>query len=306
MRRTLGYIAFITGFVFLFLAPLLKWYAVPRIDKAPLDTYQKTVNQGAGRYFSVKSVSMTPVVPMQNITLAKGDPAASDHTYAVVTIFQRTTDLRNSVDIDYKNDVYKFDRDSGYSAPNAKPFRDGLTLKFPFNTKKQTYQFYDVRANKAFPAKYLRTQTMNGLDTYVFESDPTNVSIGTIAVPGLLAGLPDQPSITTDKHYTAQTTLWVEPVTGAIIDAGQHAVQWVTYQGNFVTTLSDTNFINSPTSVETVAKVIRKKSSQLLLASKSVPVFGPIAGIVLIVVGFLLLRRPKAGEPKTQAVPATA
>jgi hypothetical protein len=306
LRRTLGYSALILGLVFLFLSPLLKWYAVPRIEKAPLDTYQKTVNRGAGRYFSVKSISVTPVIPMQNITLAKGDPAASDHNYAVVTIFQRTTDLRSNVDIDYKNDVYKFDRSTGYSAPDAKPHRDGLTLKFPFGTKKQTYPFYDVTANKAFPARFLRTQTEHGLELYVFESDPTNVPIGTIAIPGSLAGHPDQPSITSDKHYTAQTTVYVEPVTGAIVDAGQHAVQWVTYQGAFVTTLSDTSFRNTPTSVEVVAKQIRKSKSQLLLISKSVPIFGPIIGLLLIVAGLRLLRRRRAKEPKTQAVPVTA
>jgi hypothetical protein len=310
VRRTGGYIALVLGFFLIFLAPLLKWYAVPRVEKAPTDTYDTSVSNGFGRYFSVKTVSVTPVVPMQNVSVAKGDPSRSTHTVAVIHLFQRTTDLQNRLDIDYSTDVYAFDRASGYAVHccGEKPRHEGVTLKFPFGADKDTrYPFYDSTAHKAFPARYMRTETVDGLKTYVFQSDVPDTSLGTLALPGVLADQPDKPSVTTDRHYRAQTTTWVEPVTGAIVKGSQHAAQWATYQGRFVTPLSDTNFTNSPKTVKTTADRIVTKYNQLRLVDFYLQVFGPVLGIILIVLGLLLLPRPRAAqtvEPSEQTAAA--
>jgi hypothetical protein len=310
VRRTAGYIALVLGFFLIFFAPLLKWYAVPRVEKAPTDTYDTSVSAGFGRYFSVATLSVTPVVPMQNVSVAKGDPKKSTHKVAVVNLFQRTTDLQHKVDINYSTDVYVFDRSTGYAVHccGEKPRHEGVTLKFPFGTQRDVvYPFYDSTAHKAFPARYVRSATIDGLGTYVFESDVPDVSTGTLAIPGVLADQPDQPSITADVHYRAQTTLWVEPVTGAIVKGSQHASQWVMYQGRFISTLSDTNFTNTPKTVKATADRIVTKYKQLRLVDFYLQVLGPVAGLIFVVLGVLLLprRRPnRAVETRQQAAAA--
>ena len=85
MRRAGGYVLFVLGFVLIFMAPLLRWYVVPRVEKAPTDVYSKIVSDGFGRYFSVKLLSITNTRPLQNMQIYKGNPAASTKDDIVVS-----------------------------------------------------------------------------------------------------------------------------------------------------------------------------------------------------------------------------
>ncbi len=308
MRRVAGYVLFTMGCLFIFLAPLLRFYATPRVEKAPTDVYDRSTSFGTGKIFSAKTFTVEGPMPLENLSIAKGNPAASTHDVAVISIFGRTINLRTHGDIDYSFDVYAMNRDTGYAIHccGESPRHEGLTLKFPFGTKKQTYQFYDSTAHKAFPARYIRTETVDGLNSYMFVSTVPPTRIGTLRLPGSIAGV-DLPGIDTDRWYKATTTVWVEPVTGAILKGAQTSAQWVTYLGQFVTTLAYTNFVNSPASVQATATKIKTQDGQLLLVATVLPIFGPVIGIVMIVVALLLLRssppRPAALVPPE---PATA
>jgi hypothetical protein len=304
VRRTLGYVSLILGFTLLFLAPFFRWYALPRVDKAPTDVYDKIVSVGSGRYFDAKSFSVTNTRPLQNISIAKGNPAGSTHDVAVVSVFQRTVDVQSGTDIDYALDTYAFNRDTGYAVHccGDKPRHEGLTLKFPFGTKRTTYPFYDFTGHRAFPARYVRDEDVAGLKTYLFESHVPDTTTGTIDnFPGFLAGQPDEEAVTVMKHYTADTTLWVEPVTGAIIKAGQRATQWVTRaEGTFVSILANTDLVNDGDSIQDTAGQISSQLFLLVLIRTAVPFYAPIAGAVLVVVALILLRRPARSEPERE------
>ena len=45
---------------------------------------------------------------------------------------------------------------------------DGLSYRFPFDTEKKTYQYFDPIAQKAFDANYEGEEDVNGLTTYKF------------------------------------------------------------------------------------------------------------------------------------------
>jgi DUF3068 family protein len=296
MRRVAGYILFTIGWLLLFLAPLLRFYATPRVEKAPTDVYDNTVSFGTGRVFSAKTFSVQGPLPLRHDSIAKGNPAASTDTVAVISIFGRTTDTRTGGDIDYAFDVYAMDRTTGYAVHccGEKPRADGITLKFPFRTEKKTYPFYDSTPHKAFPARYVREEEIEGLNTYVFESDVPQTFLQAMQIPGSIAGT-TEPSVTVQRWYRAQTTLWVEPVTGAILKGAQHAVQWVTRGNQFVTTLADTNFVNSQASVRHTSDQVRGKVDQLVLVRFWLPILAPILGIILAVVGFVLVMRSAPG-----------
>lgn len=292
MRRVVGYVLFTVGWLLIFLAPLLRFYATPRVEKAPTDVYDNTVSLGAGRIFSVKSFSVEGPLPLRHDSIAKGNPAASTEQVAVISIFGRTWDTRTGGDIDYAFDVYAMDRRTGYAVHccGEKPRAEGLTLKFPFGTEKTTYPFYDSTPHKAFPARFVREEQVEGLKTYVFQSDVPQTFLETMNIPGSIAGT-NEPSVTVSRWYSAQTTLWVEPITGAIVKGAQHATQWVTRGEQFVTTLADTNFVNSPASVRHTAGQVSSKVGQLILVRFWLPIAGPVLGLVLVLVGFVLVMR---------------
>ncbi len=292
MRRIGGYILFTVGWLLIFLSPLLRFYATPRVEKAPTDVYDNTISFGAGRIFSAKTFSVEGPIPLRHDSIAKGNPKTSTTQVAVISIFGKTSDTRTGGAIDYSFDVYAMDRRTGEAVHccGEKPRAEGLTLKFPFNTEKGTYQFYDSTAHKAFPARFVREEQLEGLKNYVFRSDVPQTLLKTMSLPGFIAGSKES-SVQVTRWYRAQTTLWVEPLTGAILKGEQHAVQWVTLGDDFVTTLADTNFVNSLASVKHTAAEVRTKFDQLILVRFWLPVVGPALGLVLVFVGFVLVMR---------------
>jgi hypothetical protein len=75
-------------------------------------------------------------------------------------------------------------------AVNSVPTRhSGLSYKFPFDTQKQTYQFWDANAKKAVPARYVSEEDGAGPDdVQVTSRRSTATQIQTQEVPGSLVG----------------------------------------------------------------------------------------------------------------------
>jgi uncharacterized membrane protein len=302
VRRTFGYILFILGFVLIFLAPLLHFYAAPRVEKAPTDVYDTSISEGRGFYFTAKGFKLVGPVALRNVQIAKGDPEKSTHEVAVINLFSRTADLTNGGDIQYSNDVYVMDRTTGYAVHccGEKPRHDGVTLKFPFYVEKRTYPFWDGTSGRAWPARYAGEDTVEGLKVYRFVQTIPSTLVGSITIPGFLAGS-SEPNVIAFQYYQATTTLYVEPVTGAIVKGGQHAVQYVTdSSGASLGTIQDTNLVNTDQTVRKTVAPIKTKAGQLKLVRYQLPIAGPIIGIVLIVVGLLLLRSPRPVRPATE------
>ena len=309
MRRTIGYGAFILGWFLVFLGPLLFFYATPRIEKAPYDVYDRTISTGSGSYFSATGLKLVGPVPLRNLSIAKGDPEASNDDVAVISIFLRTTDLQHGNDIDISNDVYAFDRSTGYAVHccGEKPRADGVTLKFPFRTKQGTYRFWDSTAERAFPATYVRSEPVDGLSTYVYVSHAGPVTLQRINAPGKMVTGQPGPSVPANVIYKATTILWVEPTTGAILKARQHSQQWLTdLTGRRVQTLADATFVNDAPSVQDVVDRVKPQLWELRLVSTWLPIAGPILGVALIVLGLGLLRRAPERVVVAEGVPLEA
>lgn len=297
MRRIGGYILFTVGWLLIFLAPLLRFYATPRVEKAPTDVYDNTISLGSGRIFSAKTFSVEGPLPLRHDSIAKGNPGASTHEVAVISIFGKTTETRTGGAIDYAFDVYAMDRRSGYAVHccGERPRAEGLTLKFPFGTEKTTYRFYDSTPHKAFPAHFVREEQLEGLKTYVFQSDVPQTFLQTMFLPGFVAGAPSEPNVLVFRWYRARTTLWVEPVTGAIVKGAQHAIQWTTNGGKFITTLADTDFVNDQASIRHTAGQVKDQLDQLILVRFWLPILGPIVGLLLVLIGFIMVVRSPTG-----------
>jgi hypothetical protein len=312
MRRVMAYLALSMGFLLIFLSPLLLLYAVPRLEKAPIDHYDKITSDGAGVYFSTSPKHLTQIgpVPLQNVTVYKPDVSASDKNVAVYDSFSSTKDTTAGAVIEASKERFVFDRKTAYPVHccGESPRHEGLTLKFPFGTKRQTYMFWDSTAKKAFPANYVRDDTLDGLPVYLFRSDVTPTAIGHLTVSGAAAGRPDETTVPVDQEYRATTLVWIEPETGAVVKGFRLLQQWLQdpSNGNHILVLEDVQIGYSDAYTRDNVSFVSKNVDQLNLVKKRLPVFGPIVGVILIVVGVFLsrVRRPRrtwpAATPKPQ------
>lgn len=295
MRRVFGYVAFMVGALLLFLAPLIRFYVVPRVEKADIDVYNRSIAEGTGQYYVLSQASLSEPRLLRNITITKSDPEASSKSVFVATQFSRTVDVEAEVDIDIALETYVMDRSTGIAVHccGEDPPKEGHTLKLPFGVEKdEVYDFYDSTARQAFPAQYVRDEDVQGLATFVFVSAVPDTVLETRGVPGFIMGRPDEPSIEVEQHYTAETTLWVEPITGAIVKGAQTSTQWfLDPTTGDEAVISDTDFVNTEDSVQQVVERIDSEASLLRLARFWIPLLAPILGAVLIGVGVWLLLR---------------
>lgn len=308
MRRVLSWVSVIGGFTLIFVALFLRVYAAPRIEKAPTDADQTIISNGAGTYFSPGNVELIGPVPLKNEQIVKGEPGKSTDTVAVISYFSRTVDARAQPkgDVSYTKETFAMDRKTGLPVHccGEKPQASGQTLKFPFDTQKtSTYTFWDPQSAKAYPAKYLREEDLKGLSTYVFLVHSSIVALPPLEIPGTLVGEPDSGGVLLDQWYQTDITLWIEPTTGAIIKGNQRLVQYLADDtgarrlllANLILTYDDASVRKN---IHDVTESVR----QLRLVTTSIPIFGPVIGIVLVVLGLIGLRRRR---PRRTAVPTS-
>ena len=85
---------------------------------------------------------------------------------------------------------------------------DGLAYRFPFDTEKKTYPFFDPIAQKAFDANYDGEEDVNGLTTYRFTQNVGYDSDGKLVEPVKYASLYDDDE---DSQVTAPAGMWGVP-----------------------------------------------------------------------------------------------
>ena len=297
MGRRLGYVLVFIGLFLLFFGLFERFYAYPRLKKAPLDQESQPVAVGTGTYFNRSKLSEVPGAQLKNVRTVKGDPKAGTEEVAVWDSFVSTVDMADGGVIQATQERVALDRVTAQSVNccGENPRHQGLTLKFPFDTRKQTYQFWDGPAGRALPAVYTREETIQGVKVYRFEQRIDRLTLGTQEIPGSLAGDPSVASVQTNIVYSNVKTIWVEPATGIIVK-GQQAVSQVlepTSGGGKVLTLLDGVLTYDDATVRANAKDASDAAGQLRLLSTILPVAALVVGLVLLVVGLLLLRAPE-------------
>ncbi len=310
LKRIVGYVLFTLGLALIFLAPFLLLYSVPRLEKAPTDTDQEIVSDGFGTYFSPKALTLVSG-PLQNIEVLKGDPPKSTDTVAVVNYTSHLVDTSTNGSVDFDQEVYAMNRSTGVAENccGEQPKMSGQTLKFPFGTEQQTYQLWDPTGNQAFPVAYARTEDVDGLETYVFEGSSPPIKTGTLDLPNSLIGLSSQGQgqTATDRMYQADTTVWIEPQTGQVIEGQKIIHQWAALGGKTVLVLADIHVRYSPATVAQFASDAEANIKQLNMVKTTIPIASVVIGIILAIVGFILIRGSSRGtgssadEPRAEA-----
>jgi hypothetical protein len=302
MRKVFGYILLILGLLFIFLAPFVRFYTLPRVQKVPTDVDEHVTAAGAGSYLKINGFDYIGPVPLTDVQTLKGIPTSSTDETSVINSFHDTRDGTQT--IDYIPEVYVLNRTT--SLPEhccgEVPKHDGYTLKLPFDTQKTTYQWWDPIPQAAFPAKFVEESEIDGVKVYEFQSVGDNVVIDPdVGIPGSYVHK-DVGTFHAQLMYKFDTKIWVEPTTGALIKGSQSAQRWFAdpSTGENLAPASDTTLTWTPRYVADTAADVKQQASQLRVAKVIIPVYGPILGILLVVGGILLLRTKPSSQPGKQ------
>lgn len=263
------------GAALLIAALLLTTYTKGKIAKIPLDIDTSLVSDGTATAFDPDSLVAerfkidrdVPVALQQQMSVEA--PSNADVvTFQVGTTLRRTDRQQDAglllalVDTVTMNrntaEAVSSENNPGGAVQKPRAIEDekpptnialpheGLTYRFPFDTEKKTYPFFDPIAQKAFDANYDGEEDVNGLTTYRFVQNVGYDADGKLADPikysslyeddadasvtarAEVWGVPGEPdeSITMDRFYAASRTFWVDPVSGTIVKSEEHGYQY--------------------------------------------------------------------------------
>ncbi|WP_370892951.1 DUF3068 domain-containing protein [Janibacter sp. GXQ6167] len=161
---------------------------------------------------------------------------------------------------------------------DAEP-HEGLVNKFPFNTEKKTYPFWDGVLQRSIDANFEGVENLDGVEVYKFTTsavdEPAEISEG---IQGL---------------YTTEGEMWVDPVTGSMLKQAQHQVRKLDGQ-----TMLDVNLVYTDDTIKANVEDAKDNASRLGMLSALPWVLLPL-GLILLVLGFFLIRsgRSQAAAP---------
>ncbi|CAN5420395.1 DUF3068 domain-containing protein [soil metagenome] len=326
------------GAALLIAALLLSTYTAGKIQRIPLNLDTSLVSEGTGTALDPASLLGERFIVDQDVPLASQQqltvesPSNADVvTLQVGTTVRRTDKQQDNGLLLAMVDTVTMNRDTalavsddthpGGSVQKPRTIEDtkpptnialpheGLSYRFPFNTEKKTYPYFDPIAQRAFDANYEGEEDVNGLTTYrftqnvgydaddqlvepikfasLYDNDEDGVVTARASLWGL-EGDPEEP-ITMTRYYAAQRTFWVDPVSGTIVKAEEHANHY--YARDELRpemALADYTVTSSEETIESQVAAARDERDRIGLWSRVLPITFTAAGLIALVGGALL------------------
>jgi hypothetical protein len=336
------------GAALLIAALLLTTYTKSKIAKIPLDVDTTLISDGTGTAFDPASLNAqkfvvnkdVPVALQQQISVES--PSNADVVTLQVGSTLRRTDQQqdnglllamvDTVTVNRKTGLaVSSDTNPGGAVQKPRAIEDdkpptnialpheGLAYRFPFDTEKKTYPYFDPIAQKAFDANYDGEEDVNGLTTYKFTQnvgydadgklvepvkysslydDDADAQVTARAALWGLEGDPEEP-ITMSRYYAAQRTFWVDPVSGTIVKQDEHSFHYYARDPlKPEVTFADYKVSSTEETVEQQVAAARDERDRVGLWGRILPITFTALGLVTLVGGALLgsfsLRAEKA------------
>ncbi len=307
MRRAVGLIAAGLGAFLLVSGVLLRLYVAAQAVKFPLNEYQVTTLSGSNvTYFSPDLLKDVTGVNMRVTRTIEGDVAAGTPARAVWTLFSYSYDATHGVAYQALTQRSAFDRRSGALAGCCGEAvggytgrQRGLAFTWPIGTQQRSYQIFDTTLLRPMQAQFAGQASIDGLRADRFVEQVPAQKFGQQKLPGSLAGLHGQPTVTLDEYYQATNTYWVDPVTGAVLNISQN--QRLTLRdssGVQRLVLFKGDLSMTPRSVLSSVRSQRDRRAGIEAITVTVPLGLGLAGAVFLAVGsWLALWRRPAGDP---------
>lgn len=286
MRKLLGWVLVGVGAFLLVVGVLATTWAPDQTQKTPLDVNSQTYLTGTAQKINPDTGELEDL----DVKILSDTKVDSERSTDDVALFVNTTcvteDAPDTPDcvgdkndprlINNSVDVFATDRVTAL-AVNDQRFQErgattheGLVNKWPFDTQRKTYPYWDGMLNRAVDVTFEGVERIDGLETYKFrevvEEEPAEVATD---IDGL---------------YSQDKTIWVEPKTGSIIKQQQSETR--------TTEDGETLFqIDAVFTDETIAKNVadaKDNVGSLNLLGSTVPLIGFIGGPILLIVGLIL------------------
>ena len=301
MLKKIGTACSALGGFLIIIALLGMFYAPGALMKTPLDVDNKTDLAGSGELGG-------KTLPVKAFSQTLTDSEKSDDD---VVVWENSSclvldegDIEECVSADdpqerllsATTDAFASDRTTGIAVNDPKYLpaeaeeHEGLVNKWPFESEKKTYPYWDNLVGDTVDAVYERTEDVEGLETYVYTvsiSDaPIEISEGT---PGT---------------YDDEKEIWVEPITGAIQQQKQDQQRYL----DDGTQVLDLTVGFTDAQLKSSADDAKTNLSGLNLLLFWVPLIGFVGGALCVIAGILLVlaaRRARNGAQDRQLVGAS-
>ncbi len=326
------------GAALLIAALLLSTYTIGKIAKIPLTIDTTLISDGKGDAFDPASLNAdrfvvgkdVPLVMQQQISVES--PSNADVVTLQVGSTLRRSDQQqdnglllamvDTVTLDRKTALaVSSESNPGGAVQKPRAIEDenpptnialpheGLAYRFPFDTEKKTYPFFDPIAQKAFDANYSGEEDVNGLTAFKFiqnvgfdadgklvepvkyaslYDDDADAQVTARAALWGLEGDPEEP-ITMTRYYAAQRTLWVDPVSGTIVKQSDRAYHYYAREAlKPELTFADYTLTTNEESVESQVAAAQDERDRVSLWGRILPITFTALGIIALVGGALL------------------
>lgn len=309
MRGKLGPILSGIGGFLLIMGVLLNVYAYPRLATAPMDQNSTSVLNGpdAVVFDSNPSNLEELETDLTTTALTIGDVDAAEKAGDNIRVWVNSTSTKSADGVVRSRSVERvaFDGFTGEAVDCCNAFSEmtagqpeevkfeGQVFKFPFQTKKETYKWWDGTLKRAIDAEFQREEELEGVNTYVFVQTIEPEVWTQQELPPKVVGEEGEPgeSIVADRTYGNIRTFWVEPETGVVLNRTEEQSAYFQVDGENRTTVTSVETAFSPETVKKNVEDYSSKATQLKMIRSTLPLVLGIGGLVLVIVGFLLHRR---------------
>lgn len=303
-KRLVGTILIGLGVFLVVAAGLVRFYALPSLARVPTNYDETTHSEATG----AQVLDTDPkVMAPQKTDLSISTRTVADsgaHAPDDVAVWENATTITRADGTIFQQSRsrFAFDKVSGAAVSCAScdtwsetvkgeqtptDFK-GQVVKFPFNTQKHSYDFWDSTIGQATPAVYSGTEKTNGLTVYKFVQtiDPQVLSYQ--QVPGSVFGI-KAPTAYAAVWYGMTRTLYVEPATGDVVNRVEDRTQQLRFQNKSAPAFVGTVQYTASQVAQNVKDV---KTDAMLLKGARLwfPLLALILGLALLVLGWFYSR----------------
>ncbi len=298
------------GVFLIVLGPMVRFYAYPRLAVAPAN--QRSVTTLVGPDATIFDIATLQEITTDLTTKVNtaGDASTPEKSEGDVTYVNSTSTTSPNPEggepIMRSRDVERmtFDAHTGEANPNCcgdfisdtegvetPVSHTGLVAKFPFQTEKKTYPFWDSTLRKDAPIMYMGTGQVEGVDVYKFSQTIAPVQYDSMDVPLSLLGLEGDETVAAERMYSNTRTLWVEPETGVILKRSEAVRETLDYEGESRVTLTEVTTGYDDKTVKKNADEYGSQATMLKLVRSTLPAVAFVLGLISLIAGLVIGRR---------------
>jgi hypothetical protein len=319
-------IVIVIGALLVIMAPVWKWAIGPQFVRLPTDLDTSFSYDGTLKvYANPQTMTLLPAGQEQvtKLRITGTEKAVPSKSSSGIVVFHEKVVIKDAATgqvlaLGWEK-TYALDRKTsqnvaGHSSDIA---RENLTVTFPIGTEKRSYLLWDDDTRNSGEAKFVKEQTLDGVDhkgvkVYVYQlsvgpDEMRNPPAG--GLPSSMSGsqvkkilnnpnlpIPDDMKIPIAYFKKTSDTIVVEPRTGVKVGGKVHmeySVNTAISGPLSYKTIAVIDYGQTSRSVQTAIDGSAKYFGLMDLDTTWMPLFSLIIGLILVVVGLFIGRRPK-------------